>query len=65
MQKSIAIVTPKEIQGLMRCSYKTAGRIHRKIRQFVGKRPDQIITIDDFCNFTGANREEVQMLLSK
>jgi hypothetical protein len=63
MQKSIVIITPKEIQRIMSCSYKTAGRIHRQIRQFVGKRPDQIITIDDFCTFTGLTHENIEALL--
>jgi hypothetical protein len=63
MQKNIVIITPKEIQRLMGNSYKTAGRVHRQIRQFVGKRPGQLITIDDFCTFTGLTHAEVQMLL--
>ncbi|MCD9015463.1 hypothetical protein [Parachryseolinea silvisoli] len=64
MQKNIVILTPKDIQRIMGYCYKTAGRIHRQIRQFVGKRPGQLITIDDFCTFTGLTRENVQSLLN-
>jgi hypothetical protein len=65
MQKSIVIITPKDIQLLMGNSYKTACRIHRQIRQFVGKLPGQLITIDDFCTFTGLTHKEVQLLLNE
>jgi hypothetical protein len=65
MQKNIVIITPKEIQHLMGNSYKTACRIHNQIRQFVGKSPGQVITISDFCAFTGLTQQEVQMILKE
>ncbi|MBT1688292.1 coenzyme F420-0:L-glutamate ligase [Dawidia soli] len=63
MQKNPVVITPKDIQRIMGYCYKTACRIQRRIRQFTGKRPGQIITIDDFCTYTGLTRENVRMLL--
>ena len=65
MTKSVVVVTPKDIQRITGYCYKTAGRIHRQIRQFTGKRPSQLITIDDFCDFTGLTRENVETLLNE
>jgi hypothetical protein len=64
MTRTIVVITPKDIQRIMGYCYKTAGRVHRQIRQFVGKRPGQLITIDDFCTFTGLTRENVETLLN-
>ena len=65
MQKNIVLITPKDIQRIMGNCYKTACRIHRRIRQFTGKRQGQVITIDDFCDFTGLTRENVETLLNE
>jgi hypothetical protein len=65
MTKNIVVITPKDIQRIMGYCYKTAGRVHRKILQFTGKRRGQFITIDDFCDFTGLSRENVQTLLNE
>ncbi len=64
MIKRSFIITPKEIQRIVGQSYRSATRLHRKIRLHLGKSPHQFLTVDEFCTFTGISLDNVVAALS-
>lgn len=62
MYEKLVILTPKDIQRITGYCYKTSVKMHRRIRENVGKRMGQFVTIDDFCAYTGLTREDAKVL---
>lgn len=49
----------KEVARIIRKSERTAERLLNDIRHFYNKKPHQLITIREFCEYVGLDYEEV------
>ena len=56
------IIYPKDVQNITGKKYKMANRLINKIKQHLGK-PDGLVTVKEFCQFTGIAEDEVQRFL--
>ncbi|MEH0157281.1 hypothetical protein V6R21_24420 [Limibacter armeniacum] len=56
-------IYPKDIQLLTGKSERTARRILSDIRKEYGKEPKQLVTITEFCLYTGLKEQQVLPLL--
>jgi hypothetical protein len=55
---------PKDVQLITGKSYKSACRYLAKIRSHYNKEPQQLVTVAEFCAYTGIGVEEVWGLMS-
>lgn len=61
-QKRI-IIYPKDIQKITGKGYKGSWALHEKIKRSLNKSPESLITIDDFCMYTGLEKEDVMIFM--
>ncbi len=57
------IIYPKDIQNITGKKDQAARKLYHRIRQALNKPHNGIITIDEFCNFTGVSKEEIKPFL--
>ncbi|SDY30497.1 hypothetical protein [Hymenobacter psychrophilus] len=55
---------PKDVAALTGRSYDAAKRLLRQVRQTAGKPAGALITVQDFCRFTGLDASEVSAALN-
>lgn len=56
-------IYPKDIQLITGKSYRQSTRLLQQIKASYQKEDEQMITIDEFCNFTGIDRVAVEPLI--
>src|SRR5882762_8829316 len=59
------VIYPKDLQVILGKSESSCRRLLVKIKRSTGKQNHGFVTIDEFCAFTGLQREEVNKILSK
>jgi hypothetical protein len=57
------VIYPKDVALIMGNSERSARHLIAKIKRSVGKEPDQILTIREFCKYMGISEEEVYDVL--
>ena len=58
------VIYPKDVALLMGNSDRSARKLITKIKRHLGKLPGQILTIREFCRFTGISEQEVYDILA-
>ena len=58
------MIYPKDIQILTGKAYNTSYKLMRRIKKELRKSDHQVITIEEFCEFMGLKRSEVDRVLS-
>ncbi|WP_413998130.1 hypothetical protein ACMDB5_10055 [Flavobacterium sp. W1B] len=61
-QKRVCIY-PKDIQRITGKSYRYARLLQIEIKKQLNKQDHQLISIDEFCSYTGLKLEQVQPLI--
>ena len=56
-------IYPKDIQNITGKKEKAVRLLIQKIKQQLGKPDEGLITVKEFCKFTGISEEEVQRFL--
>lgn len=57
------VIYPKDVENITGRRGRTARKLLQKIREALGKRSHEFITIREFCLFTGINEELVKEFL--
>ena len=57
-------IYPKDVAQLTGRSYDAAKRLVRRARQAAGKPVGTLVSVQDFCQFTGLNEAEVSRALN-
>lgn len=57
------VIYPKDVEIITGRSHRTACRILREIREFLGKSKHQLITISEFCLYMRMDEELVREVL--
>ncbi len=52
-------IYPKDIQRITGKSYRQSARLLQKIREDLNKTQNNLISVDEFCNYTGLKYEVV------
>ncbi len=52
-------IYPKDIMRVTGRSERYGRNLIQKIKEAIGKQKHQLITVDDFCRYTGLEREQV------
>ncbi|QCX52470.1 hypothetical protein FGE20_01270 [Elizabethkingia sp. JS20170427COW] len=65
MEKNITRVCiyPKDIQRITGKSYRQSTRLMHKIRKDLRKQPNEFLTIDEFCMYSGIKYEQLAHLI--
>ena len=58
-----ACIYPKDVQRITGKSYRQSLRMLQQIRKDLHKEKEQFITIEEFSNYTGINKVEVELLI--
>lgn len=58
-----ACIYPKDIQRITGKSYRQSLRMLKQIKKDFNKEKYHLITIDEFCNFTGINQDLVESFI--
>lgn len=58
-----ACIYPKDIQNITGKSYKQSRLFLHKIRIHFSKRPDQLVSLEEFCEYTGLQLEHVSRFI--
>ncbi len=56
-------IYPKDIQIITGKSYRQSIRLMQKIKTELQKQPNEFLTIDEFCNYTGIKYEQLEHLI--
>lgn len=56
-------IYPKDIQLITGKSYRQSTRLMQKIRKDLGKRPNEFLTIEEFCSYSGIKYEQLAHLI--
>lgn len=56
-------IYPKDIERITGKSYRQCTRMLAAMKAKLNKREDQMISIEEFCQYTGLNRDEVEPLI--
>ena len=56
-------IYPKDIQRITGKSYRQSTRIHNQIRTSLRKPKSSLISIDEFCEYTGLKQEHIEHLI--
>ncbi|MGN7722284.1 hypothetical protein [Chitinophaga sp. 22620] len=68
MQKMIPnriVIFARDVQNITGRSERTSRLLLQKIRESLGKKKGQYISVAEFCQLTGLNEEEVRGFLKK
>ena len=57
------IIYPKDVENITGKKYQAARNLLQKIRKKLGKQPDDMVVISEFCKETGIPVEVVQPFL--
>ncbi len=58
-----AVIDPKTVARFTGKTVRTSRYLLERIKTQLQKQPHQVVTIDEFCNFMGVNRDEVERYL--
>lgn len=56
-------IYPKDIQRITGKSYRQSIRLMQKIKTDLQKRPNEFLTISEFCSYTGILQEQIEHLI--
>lgn len=56
-------IYPKDIQRITGKSYRQSTRMIQQIKASYQKEEEQLVTIDEFCDFTGINQDLVESFI--
>jgi siroheme synthase (precorrin-2 oxidase/ferrochelatase) len=57
-------IFPEDIERLTGWSPRSARRLLQQIREHLGKKEGQILTLAEFCTYTGLQEEQVRPFMS-
>jgi len=57
------VIYPKDVQNITGKKERTARKLISDIRESLGKRKNDFVTVDEFCAFTGLKLEQVNKFL--
>ncbi len=57
------VIFSKDVRNIIGLTERTAQRLLHRIRQAYGKPPGSYVSIDEFCQYTGLQREAVALYL--
>lgn len=60
MNRNRIIIYAKDVQRITGRSLRAAQRLLQIIRKALGKHQDQFVTVDEFCEFTGLTRDDLE-----
>jgi len=63
MKRDRLVIYPKDIQVITGRGIRYAQRMLRAIRKRLGKQENQLVTIDEFCEFSGLSRKDLEPYL--
>lgn len=58
------VIYPKDVQAITGKADRAARRMLQCIRKENGKGPTDLVSLEEFCRYTGLREEEVQELLT-
>jgi len=64
MKTNRIIIYPKDVQRITGKSDRYGRMLLKKIRQQFFKKPHQFVSVDEFCQFTGLELEQVTRFLN-
>lgn len=56
-------IYPKDIQLITGKSYRQSTRLMQKIRTDLNKKPNEFLTIEEFCSYSGIKYEQLAPLI--
>ncbi|MBV6881900.1 hypothetical protein NG800_018735 [Epilithonimonas ginsengisoli] len=56
-------IYPKDIQLITGKSYRQSTRLMQKIRTDLNKKPNEFLTIEEFCSYSGIKYEQLAHLI--
>lgn len=56
-------IYPKDVQRITGKSYRQSTRLFQKIRKDLGKLPNELLSIEEFCQYTSLKYEHVSPLI--
>ena len=62
---SRVIIYPKDVENITGRSDRTARKMLQKIKKALGKPNDALVTVKEFCFFTGIEEEMIKEFFSK
>jgi hypothetical protein len=54
------VITTKDIQNILGLCERSARELMQRLRFMLEKGPEQYVTVDEFCRFTGLTKDDVQ-----
>lgn len=54
------IISNKDIQKIMRCSQPTASRKLKMVKDVLGRKQNQYVTINEFCEYYGIQTQDIK-----
>jgi hypothetical protein len=59
-EKKRLCIYPKDIQRITGMSYRQSIRLFQKIRKYLNKLEHELLSIDEFCQYTSLKYEQVE-----
>lgn len=56
-------IYPKDIQRITGKSYRQSTRLMQKVRKDLSKQPNEFLTIEEFCTYSGIKYEQLAHLI--
>ena len=63
IEKKRLCIYPKDIQRITGKSYRQSARLLQKIRSDLNKLENELVTIEEFCQYAGLKIEQVEPLI--
>lgn len=63
MKNYCICIYPKDIQRLLNKSYRASCSLLQSIKKYYGKKRYQLITVEEFCSYTGLSEQTVKRFL--
>lgn len=63
MKNHCICIYPKDIQRLLNKSYRASCSLLQSIKKYYGKKRYQLITVEEFCSYTGLSEQMVKRSL--
>lgn len=58
-----SIIYPKDVQNITGKGYLASYRMLQKVREALNKPPGSLVSIRDFCRFTGLDEDDMKELI--
>ena len=63
--KTRIILNTKDVMQVLDCSCSTALRLMARIKKYYNKAPYALVSVHEFCEFTGLRKEDVNKIISE